>query len=422
MLESKEETTIINEVYIRNNSIIKIDNIYTISKSTLLIKYENIVGTGFFIKFMKINNKSLYFLMTNEHVITSKMIENEKSIDIIYENKTKKFTIKLKKDERIIKTFIDMNIDATIVEILPKDKIKEDYFLTPYDEEDYDYENLINKEIQIVQFPKGGNLSLSKGKIINIDLNGKYRFSYDASTRSGSSGSPIILYGEEKVIGLHKGGNASKRKNYGDLIGPINTIIKQLRKNGKRIEYYQNGNKKYEGNFLDDEYEEDGTFYYENGDIYIGKFKNGKKEGDGIIVDSDGNIKEEGTYKNNKLINDNNEENLNYRNDYKNKNNNNNESGSENEMKEEYKKELKRKEIEEEKEEEKKINNKDIFNFEMSNNSKLFTPNNFGLCNQFYRLINNLPINCTCGHLTDHHNILGNNKYFCLECRYFCEM
>jgi len=162
MLKSKEETTIINEVYIRNNSIIKIDNIYTISKSTLLIKYENIVGTGFFIKFMKINNKSLYFLMTNEHVITSKMIENEKSIDIIYENKTKKFTIKLKKDERIIKTFIDMNIDATIVEILPKDKIKEDYFLTPYDEEDYDYENLINKEIQIVQFPKGGNLSLSK--------------------------------------------------------------------------------------------------------------------------------------------------------------------------------------------------------------------------------------------------------------------
>ena len=83
MLESKEETTIFNEVYIRNNSIIKIDNIYTISKSTLLIKNGNIVGTGFFIKFMKSNNKPLYCLMTSEHMITSKMIENEKVL-ILY--------------------------------------------------------------------------------------------------------------------------------------------------------------------------------------------------------------------------------------------------------------------------------------------------------------------------------------------------
>ena len=129
-----------------------------------------------------------------------------------------------------------MKIDATIVEILEKDKIKEDYFLTPYDEEDYDYENLINKEIQIVQFLNGDNLSLSKGKIIKIDLNnGKYRFSYNASTRSGSSGGPIILFGEEKVIGLHKGGNEGKSRNYGDLIEPIKTKIKQLRKKGKEL-------------------------------------------------------------------------------------------------------------------------------------------------------------------------------------------
>ena len=52
------------------------------------------------------------------------------------------------------------------------------------------------------------------------------------------------------------------------MIGPINAIINQLKKNGEGIEYYENGNKKYEGNFLDDEYEGVGKFFYENGDIY----------------------------------------------------------------------------------------------------------------------------------------------------------
>ena len=260
MLESKEEDCIKNEVYKKNNKIYDIDNVYTISKSTLLIEYENIVGTGFFIKFMKIN-KPLYCLMTSEHIINSEMIANKKSIDILYENKTKKLTIELNKKERIIRTFLDMGIDATIIEILKKDKIKEDYFLSPCDEKDYDfeYENLINAEIQIIQFPEGENLSYSKGKILKID---KYRFSYNASTLSGSSGSPIALFGKEKVIGIHKGGNEDKSKNYGDLIVPINAIINQLKKNGEGIEYYENGNKKYEENFLNDEYEGYGTIYW----------------------------------------------------------------------------------------------------------------------------------------------------------------
>ena len=48
MQESKEGDFIKNEVYNRDSKIYKIDNVYTISKSTLLIEYENIVGTGFF--------------------------------------------------------------------------------------------------------------------------------------------------------------------------------------------------------------------------------------------------------------------------------------------------------------------------------------------------------------------------------------
>ncbi len=38
-----------------------------------------------------------------------------------------------------------------------------------------------------------------------------YMFYHDASTLEGSSGSPIVLKGKEKVIGIHKG--AKKDKN-----------------------------------------------------------------------------------------------------------------------------------------------------------------------------------------------------------------
>jgi hypothetical protein len=168
---------IINEAYINNNEIKNINNIYTVSKSTVLIEYENTLGTGFFIKFMKNNNIPLYCLMTSEHIINQEMIDNKKTIRIFYDNKKKDITIELNKEERIMRTFVlEMNIDSTIIEILQKDQIREEFFLSPCDEEDYEYEykNLKDKKIQITQFPKGGNLSLSEGKILEIDLEGKY--------------------------------------------------------------------------------------------------------------------------------------------------------------------------------------------------------------------------------------------------------
>ena len=311
MIERKEGENIVDEIYNRDNRIIKIDNIYKISKSTVLIEYESSVGTGFFIKFMKNNNKPLYCLMTSGHIITTEMIADKKNINISYDNKGKNFTIELNIKERIIESFLYMKIDAVIVEILKKDKIKEDYFLSPCEEKDYDYEykNLINRQIEIIQFPKGKDLSISKGKIIEIDLNDKYRFSYNVSTKKGSSGGPIFFSGKERVIGIHKGGNENKEKNYGELIGPIHAIINQFKKNGEGVEYYENGKKKYEGYFLNDEYEGNGTFYYENGDIYIGEFKKGKKNGNGIIFDSKSKIKKEGIFEDDVIINENNEEN-----------------------------------------------------------------------------------------------------------------
>ena len=44
-----------------------------------------------------------------------------------------------------------MNIDATVIEILPKDDIDKNYFLLPVIDYIYDYEELINKEIILMQ-------------------------------------------------------------------------------------------------------------------------------------------------------------------------------------------------------------------------------------------------------------------------------
>ena len=47
--------------------------------------------------------------------------------------------------------------------------------------------------------------------------------------------------------------------------------------NGKGKEYYNNDNIKYDGDFINDEYEGNGKYIYESGNYYIGQWLNGKK-------------------------------------------------------------------------------------------------------------------------------------------------
>ena len=92
-----------------------------------------------------------------------------------------------------------MNIDAIVIEILPKDNIPQYFFLKP----NIDYINnadiLINKEITILQYPDG-NSYRAFGTIISKKKNNE--FAHSASTLPGSSGSPIFLRNSTKVIGI----------------------------------------------------------------------------------------------------------------------------------------------------------------------------------------------------------------------------
>ena len=94
----------------------------------------------------------------------------------------------------------------------------------------------IIKNFIIVQFPEGKNLSYSEGKINNIN---NYEFNYDASTKPGSSGSPILLKNTTKVIGIHKKGNKSNKHNYGTSIYSIIQTLQFQNSNNKEREKKQ---------------------------------------------------------------------------------------------------------------------------------------------------------------------------------------
>ena len=87
--------------------------------------------------------------------------------------------IKIKLDEKERYILYNKEMDITIIEIISKDNIKDKYFLIP-NINNIDY---INKDIYIVQYPGGNELSYLEGKIKDIN---NYDLIYDASTKSGS--------------------------------------------------------------------------------------------------------------------------------------------------------------------------------------------------------------------------------------------
>jgi len=188
-----------------------------VSKSICKIKIGIRIGTGFLLKF-PIEQEMFYCLMSNEHVIKNHIIQNNNTIiNISYNNEFKRTNIKLGNEKRYIKSFIDIGLDITVVEIVDKDNISKEYFLYPQLENLINI-RLINSKIYIPQYAGGNRLVNARGIIKEID---KYEFAHLVNTEKGSSGSPIFLENSIYVIGIHKQGNKDKTENYGDFIYPV---------------------------------------------------------------------------------------------------------------------------------------------------------------------------------------------------------
>ena len=144
------EDEIVNQVETKNSKIKKIDiSLNKVCKSICKITYNKMsadyYGTGFFIR-LYIDEKELFCLMTNEHVITRDIIESKEIIEVYYNYEEKVIKIKLDKEKRSIK--YNKKMDIIIIEIIPDDKIEENYFLFP------NYNNIndksyINQDIYI---------------------------------------------------------------------------------------------------------------------------------------------------------------------------------------------------------------------------------------------------------------------------------
>jgi len=222
----------VNEVKNNNFKIKNISNQYKAIKSACRIECSDNVGSGFFIKLKK-NNKPFYCLMTCEHVINKRMIDSKEIINVQYDCRIKSINIKL--DSRFIKSYKYLGIDATVIEILEKDGVKEEFFLLP----NYDYKNgykqFENKSIVIIQYPGGKDLSKSDGTIIETNQY-SHDFTHISSTESGSSGSVIVLSENSEVLGIHKQCSLEKHENYGSFIGPIiDSLINNYKFEKKQI-------------------------------------------------------------------------------------------------------------------------------------------------------------------------------------------
>ena len=279
----------IKECYIENSPFCNIDKDYAnVSKSICKLKIitrENqvIKGTGFFLRFL-ICGRFFKCLISNEHVINKDLINTNTQIYLLYDNNEKTTTIKLNSQERYIKAFIDNGLDITIVEILDKDNILSNYFLMGYYYSIID--GLIDNEICLIGYPKGGKITMSKGKLIKID---NYEFTHLASTEQGESGSPIFV--NKCILGIHKESNKRNLENYGDFIYPAINIIKEDLRNRYSFGKYINGkyiyedNSFYEGEFQNNMPNGEGKLYDKNGKIfYEGEFIKGKIEGKGKLI------------------------------------------------------------------------------------------------------------------------------------------
>ena len=420
----EDDENIINQIMFKNN-MVNCNYFYDLCQATIKIELNDGFASGFFIK-LKRNHKQFYCIMTNQHVITPESISNQEEIKIKYDNEKKYLIIKLDEKERIIKCFKeDWLLDITIIEILPKDKIDDTIFLLPkynfYDA----HEQVINKDIEIAQYPKGNYLALSKGKILEIDKSNDYIFYHDADTESGSSGSPIVLKGEKEVIAMHKGSTKDKTKNVGIFIALVVEIIKEYKKNGMGREFYDNGKLKYEGYYLDDEYDGNGEFHYKNGEIYIGQFKNGKKHGDGYIFKNNKVIKE-GKFENDMFVSGqaSDGEDNNYDNKYKNNSN--------------YYDKHEDKEYKNKKNSQNEIHNNNIIhkednllnndnnlnvnnnnfnnNIENNNHNNFFKDIQIQSYHMFKGLADKFGVVCKCSHGTKDHVFIGYNKVKCTKC------
>ncbi len=201
-------------------------------------------GTGFFSNIPYLD-KTLPFLITNNHVLNESDIEVNKIIELTINNEVKEIKMDITKIR-----FTNKELDVTFIEIKPdEDDIHN--FLELDEDINKNSKNIEleyrKKSIYMLHYPKG-KLSVSYG--LTNDIIDK-KINHFCNIEEGSSGSPILSLETYKIIGIHYGGN--NKMNFGTY---IKYAIEKLRKSKFEINLIYNkkdakGNNIFGENFVE---------------------------------------------------------------------------------------------------------------------------------------------------------------------------
>ncbi len=140
-------------------------------------------------------------------------------------------------------------------------------------------------------------------KYVSFAIEKKLPF-YKGERKSGKRNGYGILYLKDgsKYEGNFKNDRFSGSGSYFWQSGAkyIGEFKNDLR-HGKGIYIWPNGNK-YDGDWIASERDGFGTSTFSSGEKYIGQYFNSTRAGEGVLFDKNGNIKKQGIWKNNKLI------------------------------------------------------------------------------------------------------------------------
>mgnify|MGYP002624330591 CR=1 FL=1 len=190
-------------------------------------------GTGFLCKIYN-NNIIMQVLITCFHVLDEVYIKNNPFLYFsYYSSKGITESIINFNIQRII--YQDKKLDVSIIEIKEEDNLDIYSFLEMDNSINVNNPQILNHKVYLLHYPKRvENVRYSQGKIIKLIDNFNFKTSY--WTEEGSSGSPIIDYENDLVIGIHSKGRKEKKiKNNGSGIILKYAIEEFIKKKGKEI-------------------------------------------------------------------------------------------------------------------------------------------------------------------------------------------
>ena len=179
------------------------------------------IGTGFLMK-IPYKSRLLTVLITTNSIINTEDILTNKSISL-YLNK-ERIIIKLDRNRLI---YTNEKLDITIIEIKEDDHNLNIKYLELDDEiinyfkqnkkETPEYINnlYLNESIYSLNYQKDKDIFVSYGKILYINNS---NITHNCNIKEGSSGSPILLINNQKIIGIHCGSSKQNKYNKGKIL------------------------------------------------------------------------------------------------------------------------------------------------------------------------------------------------------------